>query len=118
MSDTGEKRQALRIEPYVAPCRYVVGERRVAAFLTNLSSRGGRIHTDVEPPAVDVPIVLEVRLGGQPTHVRLPASVEWSRKSPRGGFVFGVSFAGIGKEEQRAVDDVVAEFRRRAEAIG
>jgi hypothetical protein len=117
MSDKREKRQALRIQPFVAPCRYVVGERRVAAFLTDLSSLGGRVHTDVDPPAVEAPVVLEVRLGGQPTHVRLSAAVEWSRKSPRGGFVFGVSFAGIGKEEQRAVDGVVEEFRRRAAAI-
>jgi hypothetical protein len=117
MSEKGEKRQALRIQPYVAACRYIVGEQRVAAFLTDLSSLGGRIHTDREPPAVDAPVVLEVRLGGQPTHVRLPAAVEWSRKSPRGGFVFGVSFAGIGTEEQRVVDGVVEEFRRRAAAI-
>jgi hypothetical protein len=117
MSDKREKRQALRIQPYVAPCRYVAGERRVAAFLTDLSSRGGRIHTDVEPPAVDAQVVLEVRLSGQPTHVRLPAAVEWTRSSPRGGFVFGVSFAGTGAEEQRVVDGVVEEFRRRAAAI-
>jgi hypothetical protein len=31
--------------------------------------------------------------------------------------VFGVSFAGIGPAEQRAVDAVVEEFRRRAAAI-
>ncbi len=117
MSGTGEKRQAERIQPFVAPCRYVVGKDRVPAFLTDLSTLGGRVHTDVEPPAVDTRLVLEVRFAGQPTHVPLPAAVEWSRPAARGGFVFGVSFAGIGRDEQHAVDVVVAEFRRRAAAI-
>jgi hypothetical protein len=116
MTDS-EKRQALRIPPFVAPCRYVVGEQRVAGFLTDLSSLGGRVHTDLVPPAVDARVVVEVRLGGQPTHVQLPAAVEWTHPSSRGGFVFGVSFAGIGPAEQRAVDAVVEEFRRRAAAI-
>jgi hypothetical protein len=117
MSGTSEKRQALRIPPFVAPCRYVVGDQRVAGFLTDLSSRGGRIHTEIEPPSVDARVTVEVRFGGQPTHVQLPAAVEWARTSARGGFVFGVSFAGIGADEQRAVDGVVEEFRRRAAAI-
>jgi hypothetical protein len=118
MSGTGEKRQALRIQPFVAPCRYVVGELRVAGFLTDLSARGGRVHTDVEPPAVDARVTVEVRLGRRPTHLRIPAAVEWARVSARGGFVFGVSFEGIGADEQRAVDGVVEEFRRRAASIG
>jgi hypothetical protein len=117
MSGTGEKRQAERIQPFVAPCRYVVAGARVAAFLTDLSTLGGRIHTDLEPPPVDTRLTLEVRFGGQPTHVPLPAAVEWARPSPRGGYVFGVSFAGTGANEQRAVDAAVAEFRRRAAAI-
>jgi len=36
----------------------------------------------------------------------------------RGGVLFGVSFDGIGPEEQRVVDGVVNEFRRRAASIG
>jgi hypothetical protein len=118
MNGTREKRQALRIPPFVAPCRYVVEDRRVAGFLTDLSSLGGRVHTDAEPPPVDTAVTVEVRLARQPTHVRLPAVVEWVRRATRGGFVFGVSFAGIGAEAQRAVDGVVEEFRRRAESIG
>lgn len=116
MTDS-EKRQALRIQPFVAPCRYVVGEQRIAGFLTDLSSLGGRVHTDLVPPAVESRVVVEVRLGGRPTHVQLAAVVEWAHPSTRGGFVFGVSFAGIGPEEQEAVDAVVEEFRRRAAAI-
>lgn len=117
MSGSGEKRQALRIQPFVAPCRYVVGDQRVAGFLTDLSSRGGRVHTEATPPSVDARVTVEVRFGSQPTHVQLPAAVEWARASTRGGFVFGVSFAGMGADEQRTVDRVVEEFRRRAAAI-
>lgn len=117
MSGTREKRQALRIQPFVAPCRYVLDDRRVAGFLTDLSSRGGRVHTEREPPPVESRVTVEIRLGRQPTHLRLPAAVEWGRTSPRGGFVFGVSFEEIGPEEQRVIDGVVEEFRRRAASI-
>lgn len=117
MSGTREKRQALRIPPFVAPCRYVLDERRVAGFLTDLSSHGARVHTEQEPPPVDARVIVEIRLGRQATHLRLPAAVEWARSSARGGFVFGVSFEGIGPQEQRVIDGVVEEFRRRAASI-
>ena len=53
-------------------------------------------------------------MGRVATHVRLPATVRWSKPSSRGGFVFGVSFDGIGPEEQKILDGVIEEFRRRA----
>ena len=37
MVATPNRRQAQRIQPFVAPCRYVVGEERVSAFLTDIS---------------------------------------------------------------------------------
>lgn len=117
MTGTREKRQALRIPPFVAPCRYVLDGRRVAGFFTDLSSRGGRVHTEIEPPPVETRVTVEIRLGRQPTHLRLPAAVEWGRPSARGGFVFGVSFEDIGSDEQRVIDGVVEEFRRRAASI-
>jgi hypothetical protein len=112
-----EKRQTQRIAPFVAPCRYVSGEARVPAFLTDLSSRGARIHTDVAPPEPGAMIVVEVRLGGQAAHIRIPANVRWVQPSNRRGHVFGLSFEGIGSEEQKVVDSVVEEFRRRAAQI-
>jgi hypothetical protein len=112
-----DKRRAPRIQPFVAPCRYVLGERRIPGFLTDLSRAGGRIHTDVDPPAVDAAVVVEVRLARQATHQRIPATVRWSRASPRGGFLFGVSFDGIGSEEQKVLDGVVEEFHHRAAQI-
>jgi len=77
-------RQTQRIQPFVASCRYVLGDLRIPGFLTDISERGGRIHTEVEPPAVGTVLTLEPRLGRQATHVRLPATVRWARPAPRG----------------------------------
>jgi PilZ domain len=112
-----EKRRTPRIQPFVAPCRYVLGEQRVPGFLTTLSRGGGRLQTEASPPAVGTRVTLEARLGHQALPVRLVATVRWVGSSPRGGNVFGVSFDGIGPEEQRVLDGVVAEFERRAASI-
>lgn len=114
MTERSEKRHNPRIQPFVAACRYVEGERRIAGFLTDLSRAGARIHADVEAPTAGAAITVEVRMGRVATHVRLPATVRWSKPSTRGGFVFGVSFDGIGPEEQKFLDGVIEEFRRRA----
>jgi hypothetical protein len=110
----GKQRQTDRIQPFVAACRYVVEDRRSAGFLMNLSGSGARIHSDTEGPPVGSSITVEVRMGRQATHVRLPATVRWGQPSSRGGFVFGVSFDGIAGEEQRFLEGVIEEFRRRA----
>jgi hypothetical protein len=117
MTAYGEKRQAPRIQPFVASCRWVLGDRRVAGFLTDLSVRGGRIHTDGEPPAVGTALVVEVRIGRRATHLRIPATVRWSKVSPRGGWLFGANFEGVGGDEQKALEAVVEEFQRRAASI-
>ena len=112
------ERKTVRIQPFVAPCRYVVGDSRVPGFLTDISTSGCRVQTDNEPPAKGTTLAIEVRLAGKPTHLRIPGVVRWAHTSPRGGFVFGVSFEGIGPDEQRVVDDIVEAFRRRAASIG
>ena len=117
MAAPEKKRQTSRIQPFVAPCRYVQGDERHSGFLTDISERGGRIHTEVEPPAIGTVLTVEAHLGRQATNVRLPATVRWARPAPRGGFLFGMSFDGIGPEEQRVVDGVLEEFRRRAASI-
>jgi hypothetical protein len=109
-----EKRHSQRIQPFVAACRYVVGGQRIPGFLTDLSSGGARIHSEIEGPAAGTTITVEVRMGRQATHVRLPATVRWGQPSPRGGFVFGMSFEGIRPEDQKILDGVIEEFRRRA----
>ena len=117
MGSPQEKRRTQRIQPFVVPCRYVVGEERFPGFLTDISPQGGRIHTETEPPPVGTALAVEVRLGRQATHLRLPATVRWARPASRGGFVFGVSFDGVGPREQETLDTVVDEFRQRAASI-
>jgi hypothetical protein len=112
-----QQRRAPRIQPFVLPCRYVLGQQRIPGFLTEIGTAGGRVHTELEPPAVGTSVVLEARLGQQATHVSIPATVRWSHASPRGGFLFGMSFEGISAEAQKVLDGVVEEFRRRAAQI-
>ena len=88
---SGEKRQAPRIQPFVAPCRYVVADAAQSGFITDLSTRGGRIHTDCEPPENGTSLTVEIRLSRRPTRLKVPAAVEWGKPSPSGGYVFGVS---------------------------
>jgi hypothetical protein len=111
------RRRSQRIQPFVAPCRYVVGESRVSGFVTDISRHGGRVHTEVEPPGVGEALTVELRIARQPVALRLPATARWSRPSERGGFVFGVSFDGVGEDEQKALDALVEGFLRRAASI-
>jgi hypothetical protein len=111
------RRRSERIQPFVAPCRYVVAETRVTGFLTDISRHGGRVHTEVEPPVTGATLTVELRLARQPVALCLPATVRWSRPGERGGFVFGVSFDGVGADEQKALDSLVEGFLRRAASI-
>jgi hypothetical protein len=117
MSVQQNRRRSQRIQPFVAPCRYVVAESRVPGFLSDISRHGGRVHTDVEPPAVGVSLTVELRVARQPIALRLPAVVRWTRPEERGGFAFGVSFDGAGASEQQALDALVEGFLRRAASI-
>lgn len=111
------RRRSERIQPFVAPCRYVIGDARVPGFLTDISRHGGRVQTDAAPPAIGASLTVEVRVARQPIALRLPASVRWVRPAERGGFVFGVSFDGAGEDEQKALDTLVEGFLRRAASI-
>jgi len=117
MSVQQNRRRSERIQPFVAPCRYVVADARVPGFLSDISRHGGRVHTDVEPPAVGVSLTVELRVARQPIALRLPAVVRWARSEDRGGFVFGVSFDGASASEQQALDALVEAFLRRAASI-
>lgn len=117
LGDQPNRRQSERILPFVAPCRSAVADERVPGFLTDISRQGGRIHTEVEPPAVGAALSVELRVARQPVALRLPATVRWVRPGERGGFVFGVSFDGAGDDEQKALDSLVEDFLRRAASI-
>ena len=111
------RRLSERIQPFVTPCRYVVGDARFPGFLTDISRHGGRVHTDVQPPAEGAALTVELRLARQPVALVLPATVRWARPGERGGFVFGVSFDGAGADEQKELDALVEGFLRRAASI-
>jgi hypothetical protein len=111
MSD--EKRQTPRIAPFVAPCRIRLDERQLAGFITDLSARGARVTCEDECPPVGKDVTLEVKLGRKVLHAyRLPGRVAWSAPAEKGGHSFGLTFAGLAQDEQRAVESVVDEFHR------
>ena len=110
-----EKRRAPRIQPFVAPCHVVDGERRTAAYVTELSLEGARVACDGDAPEVEKPVVLEVRLPRQATRSRLTGRVKWTQPAEgRQGPTFGVTFERMSPDEQASVAAVLAEFRRLA----
>ena len=109
-----EKRRTPRIQPFVAPCQVVDGERRTAGYVTELSLEGARVTCDADPPVVESPVVLEVRLPRQPARSRLAGRVKWAQSAEGKGHVFGVTFEGLGEEDRASVAGVLAEFRRLA----
>jgi hypothetical protein len=113
-----EKRKALRINPYVVPCRVVEGQRRRAGYVTELSVRGLRVLCEGDPPALHARVVIEVRLGRKVAHTRLPGEVRWVRRGDGGSHnAFGMTFEQISEGERGALEGVVAEFKRHVEEI-
>lgn len=114
-----EKRKAPRIQPYVAPCRLVHGSRRVPGYLTDLSRLGARVTCDEVPPVIDEPVVLEVRFSRGAVYSPLPAVIKWRAAGvPDESFVVGLTFSGVSAEQQRVLEGVIDEFRRRAALFG
>ena len=117
MAAPEEKRQTQRIQPFVAPCRYVLGEERFPGFLTDISEKGDASTRRSSPRRSGRPSrwkcgwVARRRLSASP-----PPSAGRGRRRG-GGFLFGLLFEGVGPEEQKALDAVVDEFRRRAASI-
>jgi hypothetical protein len=113
-----QQRQGERIQPFLAPCRVTHGGRRFAGHLIELSREGGRVACKAAPPPEGASVLLEVRFGKAPGRTRLPAQVRWSgpQANPQDGHIFGVTFAAA-DDAERAVEDALAEFRRRAAAL-
>ena len=114
-----DQRLTPRIQPFVAPCRLLDGERRIPGYLSDLSPRGARVSCDEEPPAVGASVVLEVRFGREALYSRLPADVEWVQPGlePSSPPDLGLSFKDTSPEDQRVLEAVVEEFRRRADQL-
>ncbi|HUG53281.1 MAG TPA: PilZ domain-containing protein [Vicinamibacteria bacterium] len=108
-----EKRQAPRIQPFVASCQVVDGSRRYGAYLTDLSLTGARVSCQATPPHAEAWVTLEVRLGRPPSRVSLTAQVRWVGTG-RTGHHFGVTFHRLDDEERRTLAAVFDEFHRRA----
>ena len=117
---TDDKRRTPRIQPFVAPCRVLEepGPRPLAGYLTDLSTRGAQVSTQGLPPVPETAVVLEVRLGSEAAARRLPARVRWVRAAEHGDWhSFGLTFEAVSTAEQRLLEAVVEEFRRRADAL-
>lgn len=111
-----EQRRIPRIQPFVAPCRVVLEGRALAGYLTDLSEGGARVTTDAEPPVALSSISLELRIGRVPARSRIGAKVAWVKQEGAGA-TFGLSFADLPAEQQKALTTVVAEFKRLADEI-
>jgi len=111
-----DKRKTRRIEPYLAPCRIVVGRRHLSGYVTNLSVRGARVYSDEKPPRVGQRLTLELRLRMRVAKHRLRAEARWVRTASdvTGLHSFGVSFKGLTSAERQTVESVLVEFRERA----
>ena len=114
-----EKRKTPRISPFVAPCRILDGDRRLAGYLTDLSSGGARVICQTRPPAQGAAVVLEVRFTHNTRYCRFRAEVRWTRprEGPAQGNAFGLTFTGATPEERELLEAVVHEFQRRAREL-
>jgi hypothetical protein len=115
-NEVKDKRKTRRIEPYLAPCRIVLGRRRLSGYVTNLSERGARVYCDEPPPLVGQAVALEIRFRARAAFSRLRAQARWVRMASdvTGLHSFGASFRRLSAEEKRTVAAVLHEFRRRA----
>jgi hypothetical protein len=112
-----DKRRTPRMQPFVVPCRIVLGMHRLSAYITDLSLGGGRVHADGEVPNPGTLVTLEVRIGKRVAHSRIPAVVKWSKAAPKTGQDFGLTFEGLSPADQKALQAVVDEFHLRAAQI-
>jgi PilZ domain-containing protein len=118
VTEAPEKRGSARVQPFVVRCLIVDGERRLPAYLTDLSATGAQVTVEGEP-AAGSPVVVEVRLGRDPVAGarRLAATVQWARDdTPPPPPSFGVVFR-INDEERAAIEAVLGDVRRRASQL-
>ncbi|HET8644008.1 MAG TPA: PilZ domain-containing protein [Vicinamibacteria bacterium] len=108
-----EKRSVPRVQPFIAPCLLIFGERRVGGYLTDLSPRGAQVSCDEEPPEAGSVITLEVRFTPPTPRCRVPAHVRWT-KPAASGHQCGLTFEDLGEEDRAILEDVIARVRRLA----
>jgi len=115
-----EKRTTPRIHPYIVPCLLIdeAGERRLSGYLTDLSSRGGRVACEGDAPLPGAGVALEFRIGRQVEPSRIRAAVKWVKRAARGMRTVGLRFERVAAAERKALEALVAEFRQRVAEIG
>ena len=115
-----EKRTTPRIHPYIVPCLLIEerGDLCLDGYLTDLSSRGGRVACDGLAPEAGAAVALEFRIGRGVEPSRIKAAVKWVRPSARGSRTVGLRFERVAPAERKALEELVAEFRQRVAEIG
>jgi hypothetical protein len=111
-----EKRSVPRVQPFIAACLLIDGERRVEGYLTDLSPRGAQVACDEDPPFPGAVVTLEVRFTPPTPRCRVPAHVRWS-KPAASGHVCGLTFEGLDHEERKVLEEVIARVRRLADQL-
>ena len=112
-----DQRKNVRIQPFVTPCRVVVGSRAIAAYVTDLSEAGARVTCEASPPSTGTVVVLEIRIGRSVARSHLSGEIAWVKAADGGSSVFGLSFANLPTDQQQALNQLVGDFRRRAAEI-
>jgi hypothetical protein len=113
-----EERQVPRVQPFVAPCRILEPAQKRQGYVTDLSTRGAQVAMATEPPEVGARVTLEIRLGGRVASLRLEATVIWHKPvATPPGFAFGLTFQELSERQFEILDSVLAEVRRRADAL-
>jgi PilZ domain len=115
-----EKRTTPRMEPYIVPCLLIdeAREHPLAGYLTDLSSRGGRVACQGEAPEAGAAVALEFRIGRQVAPSRIRAAVKWVRGASRGMRAVGLRFERVAAAERKALEALVDEFRQHVAEIG
>jgi hypothetical protein len=108
-----EKRSVPRVQPFIAPCLLIDGERRLEGYLTDLSPRGAQVACDAEPPAAGARVTLEVRFTPPTPRCRVPAHVRWSKPGAT-GHLCGLTFEGLDDDERALLEEAVARVKRLA----
>ena len=100
-----EKRRTPRIQPFLARCKVIDGEKSFAAYLTDISTRGARVSSNGSLSPGAQTVVIEVRFGRRTAVSRLPARVQWRKPGRKRG------------EGEALLEWVVREFQKRASLL-
>jgi hypothetical protein len=113
-----EKRSESRIQPFVLRCRVVAGGHSLAAYITDLSSRGARLSLKGGAPTAGARVELVARFARQFSPAGLKAEVKWVHPpDAKGWSAVGVRFVSVTIEERRVLERVVEDFKGHASRL-